>query len=135
MATFTHGSNADFYIADSGSTERELTTGLSSVSLSPSADTAEVSALNDTAKGYIAGLKDATVEVEGPRDVTIEGYLFGILGLARRFTYFPEGSSSGKVVYIGTAICTSFEDGSSVDDANRYSASFQVTGAVTRTTV
>lgn len=100
--------------------------------MTSSGEAVDVTALNDTAHGYIAGLKDATVEVSGPRDATIEGYLYGVLNLARRFSYFPEGSASGKVGYIGTAICTSFNEASSVSDANTYSASFQVSGPVTR---
>jgi hypothetical protein len=121
MATFTHGSNAKVYIVDSGATERDISSAVTSVSDDFTADT--------------AGLKDATFSVEGNRDATIEGYVYGVLGLSKAWAIFPEGSASGKVKYSGTAICTTFNEASDVGDANKWSAEFQVTGAVTRATV
>jgi hypothetical protein len=135
VATFTHGSNAAVFLVDSGATERNISSAVTSVSDDFTADTAEVSSLGDTAKQYIAGLKDATFSVEGNRDATIEGYVYGVLGSSKAWAIFPEGSASGKVKYSGTAICTSFNEASDVGDANKWSAEFQVTGAVTRATV
>lgn len=123
------------YLNDSGDTERNISTATTSVTLDRNADTAEVTAFGNDDKAYIAGLKDATWSVEGSRDATIEGYVDGILGSARFYRIFPEGSSSGKVYYEGTAICTAVSPSSDVGDANKWSASFQNTGAITRTTV
>ena len=122
-------------MTDSGSAEREISSAVTSVTTNFTADTAETSSLGDTAKQYIAGLKDATWSVEGNRDATIEGYVYGILGSSKAWAIFPEGSASGKVKYSGNAICTSFSESSDVGDANKWSAEFQVSGAITRATV
>lgn len=135
MPTFAHGSSAKFYQTDIATTERDLSTAVTSVSFPRSADTAEATSLGDTSKAYIAGLKDATIAVEGNRDVTIEGYVDGVLGAGCTFAYLPAGSASGRIKYSGSAICTSYEPASDVGDANKWSASYQVTGAVTRTTL
>ena len=135
MATFTHGSGAAFYVTDSGGTERNISSAITSITTSFPVDTAETSALGDTAKQYIPGLKDSSFSVEGSRDATIEGYVYGILGSSKAWAYFPEGSASGKVKYSGTAFLTSFDETSDVGDANKWSAEFQGTGAVTRATV
>lgn len=131
----THGKSAQFYLTDSGSTERNITAGLTSAAIARTADVAETSALGDSAKTYVAGLKDATIPLGGPRDATIEGYVEGVVGTSTAFAYFPEGSASGKIKYSGSVIITAYNPSSSVDDATRWSAECQVTGAVTRAAV
>jgi hypothetical protein len=133
MATPAHGKNAKFYLTDSGSTERDLSSALTDVTLTRSADTAETSGLGDVAKSYVAGLKDNTVKIEGNRDTTIEGYIEGVVAVSTVFAYCPEGSATGKIKYSGTVIGTSYEPSSSVSDANKFTADFQVSGTITRT--
>lgn len=133
MASFTHGKGAKVYVADSGATLRDVSAAATSVSLPISADTAETSALGDSAKTYLGGLKDATFSIELNRDATIEGYLFGVVAATTTYQYFPEGSATGKVQYSGTIIGTSLEPSSSVDDANKLTFEAQHSGAVTRT--
>lgn len=130
---FSHGKSAQVWIADSGAVLRDFTSVGAQVSLDRSGDTAETTAFGDAAKKYIAGQKDGTFSVEGHRDPTFEGYLDGIVALETTFKYFPEGSASGKVQFLGTAICTSFSESSDLGDANKWSAEFQISGAVART--
>ena len=130
---FSHGKNALVFIVDSGSVERNISTGATEVSLPRTADTAETSALGTTDKAYIAGMKDAQLNIQGPRDATNEGYLDGVLGSSTTFSYFPEGSASGKVKYSGTIIPTSLDTTTGTGDAARYTFAAQCTGAVTRT--
>lgn len=133
MPTFTHGSTANLWVGDSTNTPRDISTAVTSTGLQRMVDTAEVTALTNTSKAYIAGLKDATFPVEGSRDVTIEGYIDGSLGSVVQFAYLPNGSASGKVKYSGSALCTEYNPNSDVSDANKWSAQYQVTGDVTRT--
>jgi hypothetical protein len=84
MPTFTHGKEAVFKVADSGATLRDISTVLNSVSLSREADTAEVSALGTDDKAYIAGLRDATISIEGMADVPAT--LTAFSGLSRRLS-------------------------------------------------
>lgn len=132
---FTHGKSAKFYLVDSGAVERDLSSYITDVSLPKSADTAEVSALGDAAKAYIAGLKDSTLSFNGTRDATPEGYIDGVLGALTTWAYCPEGSASGKIKYSGTVIVTSYEPNSSIGDATKFQASGQVSGTITRTTL
>lgn len=135
MPTFTHGKDAVFKVDDSGATLRDISNILSSVTLSREADTAEVSALGNNDKVYIAGLRDATISIEGMADVTTSGYLYGILGVVTDFEYYPAGEGAGEVKYSGQAILTSFETAAELGGAVSVSGEFQITGGVTRATV
>jgi hypothetical protein len=133
---FTHGKSAQFWITDSGSTERELTDYVRNVTLPRSVDTAETSTFGDDDKTYVVGLRDATLSVEGLYDATVDGYLSGLLGAApRAFAFCPQGSASSRVKYAGTVILTSYEPNADLGDAVGFSAEFQVTGAITRSTI
>jgi len=57
MPTFTHGKNAAFKIDDSGGTLRDISDVLTDVSISRTADVAEVSAFTNSSKAYVAGLR------------------------------------------------------------------------------
>lgn len=117
---FSHGSSAQLFLDDTGGTEREFTTYLTDGGLDNSLDTAETTALSNTAKAYIAGLKDHTMSCAGHYDPTAEGYLNGIHGnrASVQVKYFPAGSASGRTFYDGTAICTSLNIKSDVSDRN-----------------
>lgn len=130
-----HGSKASLKIADSGATLRDFSAYLTQAGLPREADTAEVTTLGATNKAYIPGLKDGTIPLEGPFDVTIDGYLDGILGLsARNFEYCPQGAGVATTPkYAGTCILTSYEVTTPVDDAGTFTAEAQLTGTVTRT--
>lgn len=135
MPTFTHGKDAVFKITDSGSTLRDISTVLSSVTISREVDTAETSALGTSAKTYIAGLNDATIAIDGMADITTSGYLEGVLGLSKVFEFYPAGTASTQVKYTGSAILTSFESAAEIGGAVTVSGEFQVTGGVTRSIV
>lgn len=141
MPTFFHGKTAGYGLFDSSTTYRNITTYLTSISFPYSADTAEVTTFNTTnyTKAYVAGNKDGTISIEGKWDTTIDGYISGIVGLSKGFKYFPAttdaNSTAGDFINKnGNAICTSYNVDSSIDDAVSWSAEFQVTGTVSRTT-
>lgn len=134
---YSHGSKAALKVND-GSSLRDLSPYLTSVSFPKSIDTAEVSTLADTAKEYIIGLSDATISADGIYDPTLDGWLASIAattsvtGLA--FEYHPQGTGSGNVKYSGNCYLTSYEIGTPVDGAASVTLEFQVTGAVTKGT-
>lgn len=134
MPTFAHGKSAVFKIND-GTTMQDISNVVNSSSLSRSAETAEVTALGNSSKAYIPGLKDATVSLEGMADVTTSGYLDGILGTETTWEFYPAGTSAGEVKYSGSGILTSLETSAEVGGAVSISGEVQVTGDVTRTTV
>lgn len=131
---FGHGSKAVFKITDAGGTLRDISAWLTSVAENFTADVAEITALGSLAKAYIAGLVDGTIDAEGKYDPTPDGYLAGILGFAnaRAFEYHPQGTAGGTPKYTGSCFLTSYNPVHPVDDAGSFTASFQVTGAVTR---
>lgn len=135
MPTFSHGKSAVFKIADSGATLRDVSSVVNTASLSRSAETAEVTALGNSSKAYIPGLKDATISVEGMADVTTSGYFDGVLGTTTTWEYYPAGTGSGQVKYSGSGILTSFETSAEVGGAVSVSGEVQVSGDVTRTVV
>lgn len=136
MATATHGKAAEIWVSDSGDTSRNLTSYMNKTTLPRSVDTAEASTFGDDDKVYVAGLRDATLSMEGIHDITVDGYLTGLLGgTPRQWKFFPEGSATGNVYFIGSAILTSYEPNADLGDVVGISAEFQVSGAITRGTV
>jgi len=133
----THGSGAIFKLNDSTNTLRDISTYVTTVGIPTAADTADVSTLGETYKKYISGLRDATIPLGGIYDVVVDGYLFGRLGgTPAPFEYFPAGTATGNVKYSGSAILTSYDGPSSdVGDANKWSATMQVSGSVTRAVI
>ena len=134
MPTFTHGKNAAFKIDDSGGTLRDISDVLTDVSISRTADVAEVSAFTNSSKAYVAGLKDATITISGSFDATVDGYLSGILGVEGSFEFYPIGTTGGNPKASGEAIMTSYDRTPDIGGAVTFTAAFQVSGDVTEGT-
>ena len=134
MPTFTHGKNAAFKIDDSGGTLRDISDVLTDVSISRTADVAEVSAFTNSSKAYVAGLKDATLTISGSFDATVDGYLSGILGAEGSFEFYPIGTTGGNPKVSGEAIMTSYDRTPDIGGAVTFTAAFQVSGDVTEGT-
>jgi hypothetical protein len=133
VPTFVHGSKGIFKIADAGSVMRDISNVLKSEGLPRSADTADTSALGTTSKTYIPGMFDGTISIDGMYDVTVDGYLAGILGLMTTYEYYPTGTGVTNVKYSGACLLTSYETTSGVDDAAKITGEIQLSGPVTRT--
>lgn len=132
-----HGKQAGFSITDAGGTPRLLNCWLTKVSLPRTADTVEVSNFCSSDKEYVAGLRDATISIEGIWATTPDKYLYGILGTTATFALYPGTTAplAGKYAkYTGTCIETSYQVPTAIDAAATFTAEFQVTGTVTRTT-
>ena len=134
MPTFTHGKNAAFKIDDSGGTLRDISDVLTDVSISRTADVAEVSAFSNSSKAFVAGLKDATLTISGSFDATVDGYLSGILGAEGTFEFYPIGTTGGNPKVSGECIMTSYDRTPDVGGSVSFTAAFQVSGDVTEGT-
>lgn len=136
MPTFRHGKSTVFKVDNSGGTLTDISNTLTDVTFPQTIETAETTSFGSSAKTYIVGLTDSTISVSGTWDATVDAHLAGILGQAASvsFEYGPEGSTSTYIKYSGECYLTSYEKSGSVGDAVKYSAEFQVTGAVTRGT-
>lgn len=134
MPTFSTGKAAVFSIDDTGGTARDISNVLNTIDFPETTDTAEVTAFGASSRSYIVALESATISVSGMYDSTVDGYLKGGTEPASRtFTYKP-GVTSGDAIYSGECILTNYSLSSPVGDVNTFTADFQVTGTVTRTT-
>ena len=134
MPTFTHGKNAAFKIDDSGGTLRDISNVLTDVSISRTADVAEVSAFSNSSKSFVSGLTDANLTISGSYDATVDGYLSGILGAEGSFEFYPIGTTGGNPKASGEAIMTSYDRTPDIGGAVTFTAAFQVSGDVTEGT-
>lgn len=130
---FVHGKTAVFKIDNSAGSLQDISAYCDSIDFPMTMDTAEVTTFGDSSKEYLAGLKDATISISGSWDATADAIL-AALTTAGTFEYGPAGSTAGLVKYTGEAICTGYTVNAPVGDKVSFSAEFQVTGAVTRTT-
>lgn len=106
-------------------------------------DTAETTTLCDTRKTYIPGLEDATVSSSGfydtntlsPED-TLEALLWGLRRTVTSMTYFVQGGEFvGDPAYYLNGILTSYNIGTTVEDAATVEMEFQTTGGLLRGSV
>lgn len=117
-------------------TLRDISNTITSVDYPTDRDEADVTTLGATHRDFIPGVQDASINIEGVWDPTVDGYL-DALGTATgsAFEYYPQGTASGKIKYSGSALRKAYNRPTSVDDAVTYTCDFHIQGAVTRATV
>jgi hypothetical protein len=103
--------------------------------------TLNVSAFGTAAQAFIPGLTDGdTISVSGPLDVALGTFLAGLKGAqsagssTATVIWGPGGSVSGQLKIQAEAWVTQYNVTTSVTGRVEYSASLQVTGAVTNGT-
>ena len=131
---FVHAKNTYVQLDNAAGALQNLSSYIDSEDLSRQAETAETTTFGDDSKTYIPGLKDGTFSLSGNWDPTLDAHMDGILGVTGTFEIGPQGSTAGNVKYTGEAICTDYSDSAPVGDKATWTAEFQITGDVTRTT-
>jgi hypothetical protein len=103
--------------------------------------TLNVSAFGTAAQAFIPGLTDGdTISVSGPLDVALGTFLAGLKGAqsagssTATVIWGPGGSVAGQLKIQAEAWVTQYNVTTSVTGRVEYSASLQVTGAVTNGT-
>lgn len=134
MPTFRHGKSAVFKVDNAAGTLTDISNTLNSVSFPREAETLETTSFGSSDRTYIVGFKNGTISIDGSFDATVDTHLAAILGqdATVSFEYGPEGSTSTYTKYTGEAIMTSYETSAGVSDIVSFTASFQISGAVTR---
>lgn len=127
-----HG-KAGFFSIDAA----DLSAYITDISLEEPIDTAETTTMGQDAKTYVEGMSDATIAISGVWDDTAatgpDAILSGLKTTgANAFVYGPSGDTTGMVEYTGNAILTNYARTTPVADVVSFTASFQVTGPVTR---
>lgn len=121
---FGHGSATDVYVGG-----YDLTGYLNAVTMAGQADVAETTTFGNTAKTYIPGLKDGTVQAEGYFDGVadaVDQVLAAALGAATvNWTVMPQGDTVGSPAKGFSTVGTSYEVESPVDGATTITAEGQ----------
>lgn len=125
-----HGKNGKMSIGPSTASE-DVSTYLKSTGLDQSTDTVEVTTFGNDSKVYIPGLEDGTIPLEGVWDADIDAIMASMKGVTGKFSYLPAGTG---VTYAGDIILTSYNVSQDMAGEISFSASFQVTGDISRTT-
>lgn len=104
-------------------------------------DMVDVSVMGTVAKAFVNGLSDGdTITVSGPYDVAIHTHLTGLKAAqaagtaSHSFMWGPGGSVAAQAKVNGECLLASYELSSGVGGRVEWSASLQVTGAVTNGT-
>lgn len=129
-----HGRLTSIKIDNSGGTLTDISNQIKTSSLQNSAQEIDVTAYQDTARQYISDFPDGTFNIEGNAAATVMAHLYGILGVSQTLSveYGPEGSATGKRKYTFESVMTALNDsGASTGQANQFTATFRVAGAVT----
>lgn len=134
---FEHGKGTVFKLDNSGGTLTDISAYVNNVDFSWEADTPETTVFSLDDRTYIAGLKNATLSVSGFYESANADAILGVVvgqSASLTFEYGPQGSSSGAIKYTGECFLTNYSIGSPVDGVVTFSADFQITAAVSRTT-
>lgn len=126
-----HGRNGRIYLAvTSGGTAAPLPF-LATWSINFSTDKAEVTAMGDSNKTYVAGLPDASGQFAGfYDDSTAQTYTAATDGVARNFYLYPSTLNTGQYWY-GT-ILPDFNVDGGVGKAVEVSASWNAASTITK---
>jgi hypothetical protein len=99
-----HGRSGALYVSITSGGTAEPLAFLSQWSINFATDNAEVTAMGDTNKVYVAGLPDSSGSISGfYDDATAQTYTAAVDGVARKFYLYP---STGKTTqyFFGTAL-------------------------------
>jgi hypothetical protein len=137
---FVHGKGGVFKIDTAAGSLTALTAYIDQWSISNSVDMAETTTMGSEVKTWLSGQSDGTISVSGLYDSTAstgpDVVLQGLIGLetTSSFELGPEGGTAGKTKYSGECFLTGYEITAAGGDAVKFTADFQVTGAITKGT-
>ena len=134
----TVGLSVDLQFGSNGSatTEVDRSTYVRSVDFPREQDVLDTTPFGVTARTYAVGLMDNKMTVEFFWDTTIDTHLNALLGYttAVEFIYGPDGTTSTRPKFTGTFFLKSLTHPNTIGEVKVFTAEFQLTGAVTRTT-
>jgi hypothetical protein len=139
MAGKKHGKDSYFAIEDSGAAVlRAIGDHCDTITLDRDWDMADSTTIGKEDKEFISGLGGATISLAGKWDsLAVTGpdvVLAGLGGLevSVGFEYGPEGNTTGSTRYTGECFVSKYQVSSPLEGVVKFSATVQVTGAVTR---
>ena len=118
----------------------DLSSYVTSITLSQSADSLEDTAMGDTSRSYIGGLKSGTVDIEFNADFAAaktEATIFPLVGTSTAVVVKPVAASVSATnpSFTFNAIVTSWDTlNGSVSELATHSISWPITGSITKAT-
>ena len=134
---FKAGTTSAFYLANAAGALQNLSSYADNLSFPQSTDQLDVSTFGSASKGFIPGLQDGdTYSMSGPYDVVIHTQLTAAksAGSLLGFIFGPGGSVAAQARTAGSVYVAQYSVSTSVGGRVEYSASLQVTGAVSNGT-
>lgn len=138
---FKAGTTSVVYLGNAAAALQNLSPYADNFSWPQSTDSLDVSAFGTAAKAMIPGLTDGDViSMSGPYDVALHTHLTALKAAqsagsaAAAIIWGPGGSVASQARVAGSVYVTSYQLSSAVGGRVDYSASLQVTGAVTNGT-
>jgi hypothetical protein len=134
---FRAGTTTAFYLANAAQTLQNLSPYSDNISLPQSVEQLEVSAFGTAAKAFIPGLQDGdTLTMAGPYDVVVHTQLTTAksAGSLLGFIWGPQGSVASQPRIAGSVYVAQYSVSTTVGGRVEYSASLQVTGALSNGT-
>lgn len=132
------GKDQYFSIEDAaGTTLRNISPYVNSVSASNECDMLDITCLGAEARAFDSGLTNATFTIGGvwddTADVGTRTVLAGLYGLETSvgFEYGPEGNASGAIKESGECFVQAYNEEGDVGGMVMFTATIQVTGAKT----
>lgn len=131
--------NLDFQIGSNGTptTEVDISTKVKSVDFPREQDLLDVTAFGTTGfRSFAVGLQAATFTVEMFWDTTIDTHMNGLMGYTTQVEWIfgPDGTTSGRPKYTGFAFLKSLSNPVAVGEIKLFTAEFQISGIISRTT-
>ena len=135
--SFKPGYQGYFSLDTAAGTPTNVGPYIDTVSVSQSTETLDVSALGTVSKAFISGMNDGSISFSGPYDVAIATHLSGVKAAQAAGTagfsweWGPGGSVASQAKVSGECYLTSYDLSTSVSGRAEYSATLQISGAVT----
>ncbi len=138
---FRAGTVSKFYLNNIAASPVDLSPYIDNVDYPQTVEMIDVSVFGTAAKAFLNGLTDGdTISFSGPYDATVHTQLTALKAgqsagsAAAAFIWGPGGSVASQARSAGSAFLASYAVSSGVGGRVEYSASLQVTGAVTNGT-
>ena len=132
---FVAAKNTAFKLDNAAGTLVDLSAFIDSVGgIANTTDMAETTSFGSASKTFQGTLRNGdSISISGKWDSVLNTQFVALLGLATSstFEYSPAGLTSGLPKVSGECFVASFEVSSAVADLVTFSASLQITGAVT----
>jgi len=134
---FKAGTTSAFYLANAANALQNLSPYADNLQFPQSVAQLEVSAFGTNAKTFIPGvLAGDQIAMSGPFDVTVHTQLSTLqsAGSLAGFIFGPGGSVAAQARMAGSAYVAAYNVSTTADGRVEYTASLQVSGAVTNGT-